>query len=98
MLSPSEGTKRWTIFPPHASPLLCPTYRHGHDPVFDADPHATPHTPHATPHTPHATPHAPHARHAAEGSGGAERGPEGEEGEPPLLRYLDRWEVTLGPP
>ena len=78
-----EGTKRWTIFPPHASPLLRPTYRHGHDPVFDADPHA------------------PHAPHAAEGSGGAEGGAaEGSstaEGQPPLLRYLDRWEVTLGP-
>ena len=81
-----EGTKRWTIFPPHASPLLRPTYRHGHDPVFDADPHA---------------PHAPHAPHVAEGSGGAEgsaaEGSGAAEGQPPLLRYLDRWEVTLGP-
>ena len=100
-----EGKKRWTIFPPHATPLLRPSYRHGHDPVFDADPHA----PHAPDGSGAAAGEVDSGAAAGEVKSGAATGEvksgaaAGEvnsgaaAGEPPMLRYLDRWEVTLGP-
>ncbi len=81
-----EGTKRWTIFPPHVSPLLRPSYRHGHDATFDADPHR-----------------ARDGGGSGSGGGGGGGGSGDDDGapaaadEPPLLRHLDRWEVTLQP-